>query len=152
MIQRGSTLGAAVIGIILAGAMLADRADACRCLEPSSAAAAYRGADAAVVGKVLSVAPGSATDESEAVIEVEEAWKARMLKTVHISTGTDCAFNFTKGASYLLFLVRDADGRYSTERCMGNREISKAASFLAWLRKNGEAGKVGTAASNCQGD
>jgi hypothetical protein len=131
-----------LVGILLTGVTLTVRVDACRCLEPSSAAAAYRSADAAVVGKVLTVAPGPGHDESEAIIEIGEAWKSEMLKTVRVSTGTDCGFTFAKGGSYLLFLSRDAAGRYSTERCMGNRELGKAASFLTWLRKNGEGGKI----------
>jgi len=141
-----------LVGILLTGVTLTSRADACRCLEPSSAAAAYRSADAAVIGKVLAVEPGTGTDESQAIIEIEEAWKSEMAKTVRISTGTDCAFRFAKGGSYLLFLLRDAAGRYSTERCMGNREIGKATSFLTWLRKNGEAGKVTALPRSCQRD
>lgn len=152
MTQNGSTLAAVSMGILLVGATLSGRADACRCLEPSSAAAAYRRADAAVIGKVIAVEAGSAPAESEAVIEVAEAWKSTMLKTVRISTSTDCAFGFAKGASYLLFVLRDGSGSYSTARCMGNREVAKAGSFLTWLRKYGAAANVADSRSNCQRD
>jgi hypothetical protein len=99
---------------------------------------------------VVSVTARPDVDGAEVTIEVSQAWKSDVPSTILVSTGTDCAFSFRGNGSYLLFLVRDAAGGLSTERCMGNRDLEKAQSFLAWLRKNGRAGKVTAPAKDCE--
>jgi hypothetical protein len=138
----------AIVALILACTVVR-RADACRCLEPTSAAAAYRGAYAAVAGRVVAVTPRPDLEGVEVTLEVREAWKSDLPSIIRVSTGTDCAFPFASDGSYLLFLFRDSAGKYSTERCMGNRDLGRAQSFLAWLRKNGRAGKVTTPGKSC---
>ena len=135
--------------VLMAIAAVPREADACRCLEPKSAAAAYSAAHAAVTGQVLEV-NRSSPDETEVTMQVTAAWKADLPRLLRVTTSTDCAFPFQKGGSYLLFLFQDASASYSTERCMGNRDVAKAASFLAWLRKNGREGRVTAQGKTCE--
>jgi len=130
----------------------ARRVSACRCLEPKSAATAYGAAHAVVAGKVIEVTRPR-PDETEVTVEVAAVWKADMPKLLRVTTSTDCAFPFQSGNDYLLFLYQDSSAAYSTERCMGNREKSKAATFLAWLKKNGREGTItSTPGNTCEGN
>lgn len=142
MRRRHFMRGASALLALLAAGTLTSRARACRCLEPSSPAAAYRAAHAAFVGRVIGVAPQAEPQAAEVTLEVSRAWKADLPHILQVSAGAVCAFPLAIGSSYLLFLSRDASGAYFTERCMGNRPLADAASFIAWLGKNGRAGKV----------
>jgi hypothetical protein len=110
---------------------------ACRCREPSSPEAAYKAAYAVVSGKLLALTTPAANGTVEATLQVEHAWKSPVPSAVHITTGTDCAFPFAAGESYLLFVARSADGRFTTGRCMGNRTLADAGAFITWLDRHG---------------
>lgn len=117
--------------------------DACRCLEVNSPSAAYKHAAAVVVGQVESLKQQrDDVDGADVTLEVTRAWKANVPARLHLTTGTTCAFAFAAGGSYLLFLQQVSDDTYTTGRCMGNRELAKASSFLSWLKANGKAAEV----------
>jgi len=117
--------------------MLARPSLACRCREQDSPAAAYNAAYAVAAGKLSTLAPPAPNGNVEGTFQVDRVWKAAVPSSVRITTGTDCAFPFVAGESYLLFLIRNADGTFTTGRCMGNRTLAGARAFLAWLDKNG---------------
>jgi hypothetical protein len=110
---------------------------ACRCREPDSPAAAYKAAYAVARGKLSTLTSPAANGNVEATLQVESAWKAALPSSIRITTGSDCAFPFVAGESYLLFVVRTPEGSFTTGRCMGNRTLAEAGAFLTWLDKNG---------------
>jgi hypothetical protein len=138
---------ALVVGEVL---LLSASAEACRCMEPSSASAAYQHAQAVVVGRVATITrhPDD-VDGVEVTFKVAEAWKRDVPATIRVTTGTTCAFSFAPGGSYLLFLQHVSGEVFTTARCMGNREAANAKSFLLWLEKNGQAGKVLSTPKDC---
>lgn len=109
----------ALLTISLAAALAPGVALACRCREPALAAA-YRSADAVVLGKVLSARD---PDPSRTIysIQVRRSWKLRSPAQVQVESGTTCRIQAPLGADYLLFLKRDASGGFFTTRCMGDR-------------------------------
>lgn len=129
-----------VLGEVL---LMPSSAQACRCLETKSAAAAYKHARAVVVGRVASITRQvDDADGANVTFRVTQAWKRDVPQTIHITTGTTCAFSFAQDGSYLLFLQHISGDTFTTARCMGNRDAASATSFLEWLKKNGETGKV----------
>jgi hypothetical protein len=130
--------------------LVSSTADACRCLEIKSAAAAYKHAQAVVVGRVATVTrQADDVDGADVTFKVAQAWKMDVPLTIHITTGTTCAFSFAPDESYLLFLQHISGENFTTARCMGNRDAASATSFLEWLRKNGQAGRVATGSRDC---
>jgi hypothetical protein len=108
---------------------------ACRCTEPPIQTA-YKSASAVAMVKVLSTSPGSTPTGTVIEASVSESWKQAVSGTIKIGTDTDCAYQVKAGEEYLLFLVRDPAGNYSTGRCMGNHERASSEKAVVWLRKN----------------
>jgi hypothetical protein len=130
--------------------LLSSTAEACRCLEVKSAAAAYKHAQAVVVGRVATITrQADDVDGADVTFKVTQAWKMDIPLTIHITTGTTCAFSFAPDGAYLLFLQHVSGEIFTTARCMGNRDTASADSFLQWLKKNGQVGKVPSAARDC---
>jgi hypothetical protein len=130
--------------------LLSSTAEACRCLEINSAAAAYKHAQAVVVGRVATVTrQADDVDGADVTFKVTQAWKMDVPQTIHITTGTTCAFSFAPDGSYLLFLQHVSGENFTTARCMGNRDTANADSFLQWLKKNGQVRKVPSAPGDC---
>jgi hypothetical protein len=128
--------------LVMGGALfLSSIADACRCLEVNSASAAYKHAHAVVTGRVESITQHSDdVDGSDVSFKVTQSWKMQVPARIRITTGTTCAFSFAPDGSYLLFLQQASGDSYTTARCMGNRELATADSFLKWLRENAKRG------------
>ena len=130
--------------------LVSSTADACRCVEVKSAAAAYKHAQAVVVGRVATVTRrADDVDGADVSFTVTQAWKMDVPLTIHVTTGTTCAFSFAADGAYLLFLQHVSGETFTTARCMGNRDAAGAKSFLEWLQKNGQTGKVATASRDC---
>jgi hypothetical protein len=130
--------------------LLSSTAEACRCLEINSAAAAYKHAQAVVVGRVATITrQADDVDGADVTFNVTQAWKMDVPLTIHITTGTTCAFSFAPDGTYLLFLQHVSGETFTTARCMGNRDTASADSFLHWLKKNGQVGKVPSAPRDC---
>lgn len=134
---------------VVEGMAVVPAAHACRCLEPTSAASAYKAADVVALGKVVSVTPQREAERTEITLHVTEAWKADLPRSIQIVTGTPCAFPFARDGRYLLFLLRGSENRFVTERCMGNRDLAHAHAFRAWLEKHGKVGKVRAETEDC---
>jgi hypothetical protein len=119
--------------------MLSTTAFACRCLEPSSPRAAYGGADAVVVGTVVSVRQ-NAEKTAIATVRVSQRWKRDVADEIELPTvATTCAFEFVQGKEYLFFMRELPNkGGYSTARCRGNVTIDEASQQLAWLARHGK--------------
>lgn len=140
---------AAVVALGVA-LLVSSTADACRCVEPKSAAAAYKHAQAVVVGRVVTVTPQKDdVDGADVSFKVTQAWKKDVPLTIHITTGTTCAFSFTPDGSYLLFLQHGSGANFTTARCMGNRDTASASAFLQWLEKNGQTSRVAKISRDC---
>jgi len=58
---------------------------------------------------------------------------------VTILTDGTCAFPFTAGERYLLFLQRTASGDFGTTKCAGDKAERSAATELSWLEKRARA-------------
>lgn len=147
-IQNAARIAAA---IALGQALLfASTAEACRCVEVKSPAAAYKHAQAVVVGKVATVTPQKDdVDGADVSFKVTQAWKMDVPLTIRITTGTTCAFSFAPDGSYLLFLQHVSGATFTTARCMGNRDTAGASAFLQWLEKNGQRGTVANGSRDC---
>jgi hypothetical protein len=112
---------------------------ACRCPEHVSAAAHYKKAQFVVTAKVVEVHANTDGNGWTATVAVDRAWKAEVPKTISISTHTTCAFEFTQGAEYLLYLFRAPDGGFYTSKCVGNLPLGDAGARLKWLEQNGKS-------------
>jgi len=112
---------------------------ACRCPEHVSAATHYKKAQFVVTGKVVEVHANANGDGWTASVVVDRAWKGDIPKTISISTHTTCAFEFTQGAEYLLYLFRAPDGGFYTSKCVGNLPLADAGARLKWLEQNGKS-------------
>ncbi len=114
---------------------------ACRCVEPTSTAKAYRSADIVVQATVQSVdGVGDAPGGARARLRVGQAWKADVAAEVDVQTSTTCAFDFKAGQEYLLYLRREhAAAPLTTRICMGNLPAAQADRALQWLRRNGRS-------------
>lgn len=131
-------------GIVLglAGlAFTAGSAEACKCVPGMTPAKAFRGADAVVLGEVLSVegdpwAQGGAV----ATLRTARSWKEGLSGTLQVETRTSCAFDFRPGETYLVYLSR-SQGRaaFSTMACNGNEASREAGPALEWLDRHGGA-------------
>lgn len=114
-------------------------ASACRCPEHVPSATYYKKAQFVVTGKVLEVHANAKGDMWTATVTVDRAWKADVPKTISISTSTTCAFDFTQGAEYLLYLFPTKDGSYYTSKCVGNLPLANAEPRLKWLEQHASA-------------
>jgi hypothetical protein len=121
------------VGLFL---LVAGSAFACRCVEPP-VGTAYKGASTVTMVKVLSTSPGSTPTGTVIEAAVSASWKHPVSGTIKISTDTDCAYPVKVGGEYLLFLVQDQAGGYSTGLCMGNLAKASSGKAVSWLRKNG---------------
>lgn len=149
MTRRRFVASLLVAVAVAEGMVVAPTVHACRCLEPSSAASAYKAADVVALGKVVSVTAQPEAERTAITLHVTEAWKADLPRSIQIVTGTTCAFPFERDGRYLLFLLRGSDSRFVTERCMGNRALAQAHAFRAWLEKHGKVAKVLAEAEGC---
>jgi hypothetical protein len=114
-------------------------ASACRCPEHVTSATYYKKAQFVVTGKVLEVHANAKGDVWTATVTVDRAWKAAVPKTISISTSTTCAFDFTQGAEYLLYLFPTKGGGYYTSKCVGNLPLAKAEPRRKWLEQHASA-------------
>ncbi len=117
---------------------LTGNAVACRCTEPP-VWTAYKGAEAVVMAKVISTSPGNTPTATLIKAEIIESWKQSVSGVVNITTDTDCAYAVKVGNEYLLFLVEDGAGNYSTGECMGNHAKATSARAVTWLRRHAAA-------------
>ena len=98
---------------------------ACRCHAPTMAQAVAH-ADAVVLGTVSTVRDLDAV-RTVLTVAVERSWKRVASGTIEVDTGTTCRLAAREGERYILFLRRDAAGRYFTTHCMGDRPDPTAA-------------------------
>jgi hypothetical protein len=125
-----------LVGVVAFLILVPETASACRCPEHASATTCYKKAQLVIIGKVLEVQANPGGDQTTATLTVDRAWKADVPKTISISTSTTCAFNFTQGTEYLLYLFRTPNGGYYTSKCVGNLPVREAASRLKWLQQH----------------
>jgi hypothetical protein len=111
-------------------------AAACRCREPS-VAAAYSRAAMVVVAEVLDVRPRTEIQGDDVKFRVLQAWKADSPAILDVVTATDCAYSVRPGERHLLFLVRAGEA-FTTGKCMGNTPSNRSQAPLAWLRRHGK--------------
>lgn len=135
-------LGMSWIGIGGALLMLGNvsTAFACRCAEPPPATA-YARAQAVVQGSVKKVIPAPEGVGGTAIVCVSRAWKTDVPAELAVTTVTDCAYPWAENEQYVLFLVRDSNGLYSTARCLGNHRIEDRTR-LQWLDAHGQSARV----------
>jgi len=121
--------------VLAALSLVPSSAAACRCREPSTAAA-YRSATLVVLGETLDVRRRPDIDGDQIEVRVLRAWKRDSLATLHVVTASDCAYSVRPGERHLLFLVPSGDA-FTTGKCMGNASEKRSKGALAWLRRHG---------------
>ena len=132
----------------LAGLAMASPAWACRCKEPT-AAAAVAASKMAIVGTVASVRQvGPNAFDYEVV--AEQAWGAARLGKVIVRSQGMCRFEMKKDARYLLFLQPTPPGVIQTSICMGNKGAGDMARTVSLLEARGSTEpKAANAAKPC---
>jgi hypothetical protein len=127
-----------VSALLLLAAISLDPASAaaCRCREPS-VAAAYSRAAMVVMAEALEVRPRTEIQGDEVKFRVLQAWKADSPAILDVVTATDCAYSARPGEKHLLFLVRAGEA-FTTGKCMGNTPSNRSQAPLAWLRRHGK--------------
>ena len=119
-------------------------AAACRCHEPSIAAA-YSRAAMVVMAETLEVRPRPDLQGEELKVRVLQTWKADAPAILEVVTGTDCAYSVRPGEKHLLFLVRAGEA-FTTGKGMGNTPGNRSQAPLAWLRRHGKPAATATRA------
>lgn len=120
-------------------------AEACRCREPSTAAA-YSRAALVVLAEALEVRARPEVQGAQLKVRVLQAWKSESPEILEVVTGTDCAYSVRAGEKHLLFLLRVGDG-FTTGRCMGNVPAARSEGPLSWLRRHGKPAPTAGAAA-----
>ena len=126
----------ALVALLAASALALDAgaALACRCEEPS-AKVAFRSADSAILGEIVSVEKDQG--ESDGItyhVHVDESWKDKLDSLIVVHTSTTCRFEAESGKRYVIFLKRNSEGKLETAMCMGNLAEHKARRVLKFLR------------------
>jgi hypothetical protein len=134
-ILRRGWLGCGLFLMLCAAA--APQALACRCSLGLSERAAYQRAHVVVVGRVDKVAPHADQNGSTATLTVTQGWKKRVSHEIQVETSTDCAFQFSDGQEYLLYLYDEPNGGFYTSECVGNAQLLHAGHPLDWLKRHG---------------
>lgn len=142
--------GVAAIAIGCATCWLTVALHACDCvrLKPLSSAVREE-ADFIFEGRVLEIVEreehirttrdGGATGEvrpldRQVVFEVGRAWRGVMSERISVtSLVSDCMFNFEVGGQYLVFALKDADGRPATGICTRTSALARAGPVLSYL-------------------
>lgn len=117
---------------------------ACRCVPPSHASA-YSMADLVVRATITDVVVAPSSEGSTAILDVAKSWKNSSPARIAAITLTGCSFPWRKDKEYIVFLFREANGIYSTGRCVGNQDISRSEPLLEWLNSNAQLAPVATA-------
>lgn len=122
----------------LCGALIGPTAQACRCPQEPSAAAAYRRASVVLEAEVMKVDEDRAAGQSTAALQVSRSWKSSVPAELTVVTRTTCAYTFTVGAKLLVYAYQDERyQRLETRQCMGNRPVEAASAAIAWLDRHG---------------
>ena len=119
--------------LVVLTTVAAGPAFACTCMPPTPARA-YSGADAVVLGRIVSVAEHGPFG-AQATFAVQQAWKATVQSTIQVVTDGPCAASLPLGQEQLVFLGR-IEGGYATGACSGNQRGEDAGVFLTWLGQN----------------
>ncbi len=114
----------------------------CRCSPTVPAKTAYHRAAIVVVAKVVKVVPDPAIKGIAADLSVSEVWKTDLSPNITVRSGTSCRYEMKADTEYLLYLLKEPDGSYSTSKCLGNSRLDVAQKALKWLRANGKPGKL----------
>lgn len=126
--------------VLAAGVLLPGIAAACRCpATPPAPSAAYRRADFVVVARVADVKQDADHNGYTVSLNVSLGWKKKVPREISVSTRTTCAFPFTAGEEYLLYLFSKPGGGYSTSKCVGDQPSAGAGKALDWLKAHAAA-------------
>lgn len=126
----------ALVAVLAASAFTLDAGSAlaCRCEEPS-AKVAFRSADSAILGQIVSVEKdGGESDGITYRVQVDESWKEKLDSLIVVHSSTTCRFEAESGKRYVIFLKRNLEGKLETAMCMGNLAENKARKLLKFLR------------------
>ena len=152
----------ATLSIVLAGALLAPKAQACDCSQPGPPCAATEKTPVVFAGRVTQISDifipkGTGNDRYSypyrvVRFDVEEHFRGPQRKSIEVTTGMgggDCGFSFRVGERYVVY-AGDAPslGRLYTGICTRTGPVSEAAADLDFLRRLGDpsrgAGVEGT--------
>ena len=127
--------------IFVGSSFLVSSAYACRCVAPTHISA-YTDADIVVKAVVKDVIITPSGEGSTGILEVSQSWKSDSPVRLAVSSLTNCSFPWEKDKEYVLYLIMDSTGLYSTGRCLGNISIDDAKQTLEWLKNNGKSETV----------
>lgn len=126
------------LSIALIGIVLADCAEACKCLRAKTTAQAWAESTAVFSGRVLSLKKIDTHDSypTKVAFEVIEPWKGVTGKQVTVATGQgggDCGYPFKSGERYLVFAFGKGDLMVDT--CTRTVELTVAKPDVKYLKK-----------------
>lgn len=132
----------------LAVALVPSRADACRCMPPSTDVQEHaKKFDAVFLGKVTAVSPAASQKlmplSRTYTFKVDTYWKGNLKAAVRVSartSGAACGTSFSRGESYLVFAGKGTDGKLGTSSCAFNKLASGAQD---WIKGLGEGKRPG---------
>ena len=148
--------------IVLAGALLPPKAEACDCSQPGPPCTATAKTPVVFAGRVTQISEilipmGTGTNRASypyhlVRFDVEENFRGPERKSIEVTTGMgggDCGFSFRTGERYVVY-AGDAPniGRLYTGICTRTSPVSEAGADLEFLRRLGDpsrgAGVEGT--------
>jgi hypothetical protein len=114
---------------------------ACRCAGDLTPKQAYEKADIVLIGTATTISGDPFKKGGSSInIDVARAWKCHSPRVIKIFSSTSCAFNFSVGEQYLLYLNKvKGEDYYATDVCRGNVPVSEADDKLHWLKNNAES-------------
>ncbi len=98
-------------------------------------------AKAVFTGEIVEITKNPENNGFITKIKVKESWKDYSPKEITlIGDGSSCEYHFTVGKKYLVYAY-EWNQKLTTDECIGNREIVKAAEELKILGKGKKPGK-----------
>ncbi len=111
------------------------QAYACRCKQPSMQEA-YDASALVVQANVSDFATMPSGEGNVAILKVKQAWKKQAPGKISVISLTNCHYSWEVAKEYIVFLMEESNGMYSTDRCMGNLSSESSEDAVKWLEEN----------------
>lgn len=123
-----------VIAVVMAMAGIPP-AHSCSCAPAPPPAQAFQGAEAVLMGKVISIDDGPGPYLVTATLQVARIWKGEknFLQQIVTTGGAMCGFYFQVGKSYVIYAYKNQGGQLETNNCTRSASTDRAAADLMYL-------------------
>lgn len=82
-----------------------------------------RNSDMVVYATIQDFIASPSADGGTAVLAIDRWWKSSSPRKIVTNSLTSCGLDFETGDSWLLFLNKESNGLFSTDRCSGNKKL-----------------------------